>query len=143
MRYLIATDGSAESDDAVRLAARQAADAGATLEVVHVLTPEPELVDGQVVLPGDDVATTSGELLLERAATLATETAADAGASLHVETALLAGRPADAITVRAAEVDADALFVGHRGLSEEQRRAVGSVAKAVLDKADVPVTVAR
>ncbi len=37
--------------------------------------------------------------------------------------------------------DADAVFVGHRGLSEERERVVGSVAKAVVDKAAVPVAV--
>jgi hypothetical protein len=38
---------------------------------------------------------------------------------------------------------ADAIFVGHRGLSEEREAVVGSVAKEVLSKATVPVTVVR
>lgn len=143
MRYLVATDGSTESDDAVRHAAAQAVDADAALEIVHVLTPEPELVEGQVVLPGEDAATETGERLLDRAVELATDVADERDQPLVVETELLAGRPADAITDRAESADVDAIYVGHRGISETSGRAVGSVAKSVLDKATVPVTVIR
>jgi nucleotide-binding universal stress UspA family protein len=143
MRYLVATDDSEEADAAVRYAATHAVAFGATLEVVHVLTPKTELVNGEIVLPGGNRAIEMGEETLRRARALANDAAEDREGEIAVETELLTGPPAEAIVERAEESDADAVFVGHRGLSEEQRQVVGSVAKSVLDKATVPVTVIR
>jgi nucleotide-binding universal stress UspA family protein len=143
MRYLAATDGSAESDEAVRYAARHAVAFGARLEIVHVLTPEAELVDGEVVMAGGDAAIEQGEATLARARDLATGVAEEQGGELTVETELLTGRAADAITDHATATGADAIYVGHRGLSGERERVVGSVAKSVLDRASVPVTIIR
>jgi nucleotide-binding universal stress UspA family protein len=143
MRYLVATDGSEEADAAVRYAATHALALDATLEVVHVLTPETELIEGEIVLPGGDKAIELGEETLESARSIAMEVAAAHGESLDVETHLSTGAPADAITDRSRATDADAIYVGHRGLSEERELVVGSVAKSVLDKASVPVTVIR
>ncbi|SFR58803.1 MULTISPECIES: universal stress protein [Halorubrum] len=140
MSYLVATDGSAESDEAVRYAARQAVAFYETLEIAHVLTPDSELVDGTIVLPGEEAAVEAGEGVLEGARSIA-EAAVDE--PITVETQLLTGRPADAIAEYAAEEGVDAIYVGHRGLSEEREQVVGSVAKSVVDKADVPVTVIR
>jgi nucleotide-binding universal stress UspA family protein len=141
MSYLVATDGSAESDEAVRYAARQAVAFYETLEIVHVLTPDSELVDGTIVLPGEEAAVDAGQSVLENAQAIAEEAAG--GDPIDVETGLLTGRPADAIADYAAESDVNAIYVGHRGLSEEREQVVGSVAKSVVDKADVPVTVIR
>ena len=141
MSHLVATDGSAEGDDAVRYAARQAAAFDEPLEIAHVLTPDAEVVDGTIILPGEDEAVEAGEGVLERATALAREAAG--GDDLAVVTELLTGRPADAITGYATDAGADAVYVGHRGLSEERERVVGSVAKSVVDKATVPVTVIR
>jgi len=140
MRYLVATDGSEESDDAVRYAAVQAQAFDATLEIVHVLVPEAELVEDEMVLPAGDRATEAGERTLEAARRLAVDSAKQGG-DLDTETQLLTGRPADAITEYAEEVGVDAIYVGHRGLSEKREQVVGSVAKSVVDKASVPVTV--
>jgi len=142
MQYLVATDGSTVSDAAVEHAAREASVWDADLEVVHVLTPETKLVDGDIVLPGEESAVDHAEAILDAAADTAATTASDRGNEVHVETQLLTGRPAEAITTYAQNAGADAIFVGHRGRSERQRR-VGSVAKTVIDKASVPVTVTR
>ncbi len=141
MQYIVATDGSTTSDGAVAYAARHAAALGATLEIVHVLTPETELVDGEVVVPGEDATFEAGERTVDRAQRIAREEIGDADVAVNTE--LLTGRPADALTEYAAEIDADALYLGHRGLSQERERVVGSVAKSVLDKATVPVTIIR
>ena len=141
MHYVVATDGSTASDEAVAYATRHAVALGATLEIVHVLTPETELIDGEVIMPGDDTAFETGEQTVERAHRLAREEAGDA--DIEVRTELLTGRPADALTEYAEEVEADALYLGHRGLSTERERVVGSVAKSVLDKATIPVTIIR
>ncbi|WP_017344554.1 universal stress protein [Halorubrum sp. T3] len=140
MSYLVATDGSTESDEAVRYAARQAVAFYETLEIAHVLTPDSELVDGTIVLPGEEAAVEAGQGVLESARSIAEEAVDE---PIDVETQLLTGRPADALTEYANEEPVDAIYVGHRGLSEEREQVVGSVAKSVVDKADVPVTVIR
>jgi len=141
MSYLVATDGSTESDEAVRYAARQAVAFYETLEIAHVLTPDSELVDGTIILPGEEAAVEAGQGVLESARTIADEAVGDE--PIDIETQLLTGRPADALTEYAREAPVDAIYVGHRGLSEERQQVVGSVAKSVVDKADVPVTVIR
>mgnify|MGYP000067792414 FL=1 len=143
MRYTVATDGSTESDDAVAYAARHALAVDAVLEVVHVLTPETELVDGEVVMSGERAAIERGERVLDRASERAHEVAADRDGDLTVETQLLTGWPAGAVVDHAEATGADAIYVGHRGLSAEREQGVGSVAKTVVDKAEVPVTVIR
>ncbi|QPV62235.1 universal stress protein [Halosimplex litoreum] len=140
MRYLVATDGSTVSDGAVEHAAREASAWDASLEIVHVLTPETKLVDGDIVLPGEDSAVDHAEEILDTAAETA-ERATEHG-DIAIDTQLLTGRPAEAITTYAENAGVDAIFVGHRGVSERRRR-VGSVAKTVIDKASVPVTVSR
>ena len=140
MQYLVATDGSDVSKRAVEHAAIEATAWEAPLEIVHVLTPEPKLVEGSLVIPGSDTAIDYGEQTLSEAERIA-ETAADKrGSSLETSTELLAGWPAETITNHAKETDVDAIYVGHRGLSEDSTN-FGSVAKSVLDKSTVPVTI--
>jgi nucleotide-binding universal stress UspA family protein len=141
MSYLVATDGSTESDKAVRYAARHAVAFDETLEIAHVLTPDSELVDGEIILPGEEAAVDAGESILANAKAVAEAAAGDT--PIHVETELLTGRPPDAITDYATEANVTAIYVGHRGLSAEHEQIVGSVAKSIVDKARVPVTVIR
>ena len=143
MQYLVAVDGSVESDQAVTYAAAHAVKLGATLEIVHVLEPETELVDGEIVLPGGDRATDIGEQVLNRARQRAVEAASDHDDDIDTDTKLLTGRPSDAIADYADRADVDAIYLGHRGLSEKREQVVGSVAKSVVDKATVPVTIIR
>ena len=143
MQYLVAVDGSVESDQAVTYAAAHAIEFGATLEIVHVLEPETELIDGEIVLPGGDRATDIGEQVLNRARQRATDAVADRDGDLETDTKLLTGRPSDAIADYADRAGVDAIYLGHRGLSEEREQVVGSVAKSVVDKATVPVTIIR
>jgi nucleotide-binding universal stress UspA family protein len=143
MRYIVAADGSAESDDAVRYASEHALALDATVAIVHAIEPEAELRNGELVLPGSERAAELGEETLTAGRELASTVAHEHGSDLGIETQLLAGRPADAITKYADESGADAIYVGHRGLSDQRESAVGSVAKSVVDKASVPVTVIR
>jgi len=143
MHYLVATDGSTVSDTAVEHAAREASVWDADLEVVHVLTPETKLVDGDIVLPGEESAVDHAEAILEAGVDTAATAAAERDADLDIDTQLLTGRPAEAITTYVENAGVDAVFVGHRGHTERHQRVVGSVAKTVIDKASVPVTVVR
>lgn len=143
MRYLVATDGSKEGDEAVRYAARHATALDATLEIVHVVIPETQLVGEELVVQDRATAAEDGRHTLEHATELATDIAQEDEVELTVETQLLTGRPAEAIADHATAVDATAVYVGHRGLSSKQEEVVGSVAKSVVSKATVPVTVVR
>lgn len=140
MSYIVATDGSEESKNAITYAVEHAVAFEKRLEIVHVLTPNTDIVDETLVMQDQDTATDAGHEILEAATDLATETASS---NLEVETQLLAGRPAPAIADRARAIDADAIFVGHRGLSGKEEAMVGSVAKQVVSRASVPVTVVR
>lgn len=141
MRYLVATDGSTVSDNAVEYATRQALAVDAVLEIVHVLTPETKLIDGEVIMSGEEAAIEQGQQTLRETRDLVIEIALDREADLQVETQLLTGQPAEAITDHAETMNADAIYVGHRGFSSERERVAGSVAKSVVDKATVPVTI--
>ncbi len=143
MHYLVATDGSAESDDAVAVATRNAVAMDARLEIVHVLTPQTKLIDGELVMPGGDTAVEHGQRTLERASDVAKSVAEEREESIDLETTLLAGHPAPAIADHATDRSVDAIYIGHRGLSSEREQVVGSVAKSVIDKATVPVTIVR
>lgn len=143
MEYLVATDGSAVSDTAIEHAAEQAGLVDADLEIVHVLTPETELVDGQVVLPGEDAALEQGERILEQAEMVAARAVPEADAEVTITTELLTGRPAESITTYADDTGIDSIYVGHRGLSDKPDYVVGSVAKTVVDKTTVPVTIVK
>ncbi|WP_181686744.1 universal stress protein [Halorhabdus salina] len=143
MRYLVGTDGSEESNEAVRFASQHALAFDATLEILHVLQPDPELKNGEIILPGGSKATEHANQLLEDARQLAARTVEDSADGLAIQTELLTGRPAAEIADRARETEADTIYVGHRGLSEERQQVVGSVAKSVIDKVTVPVTIVR
>ena len=138
MHYVVATDGSTVSNKAVRYAAEHAAAMEVTLEIVHVIAPETTFVDGELVQPSEAKLLDDGREILDRARDLATDTA-----DVTVETQLLTGRPADAVAEHATETGAEAIYVGHRGLSEKREQVVGSVAKSTLDRATLPVTVVR
>lgn len=143
MKYLVATDGSKEARNAVRYAVEQAVTSGATLEIVHVLEPKAVLQHGELILPGADKALELADRTLERATDLASEVASEHDASVQVETTMLTGRPAHAIADHVSETGVDAIYIGHQGLSEEHEKHLGSVAKALLGKVEIPVTVVR
>ena len=141
MNFLVATDGSEISETAIEYAVDAASAWDASLEIVHVLTPETEIVDGQLLLPGEQEAMNQGKQLLEQARDRALEAATARDAEIEVTTELLGGRPAEAIADYAEESGVNAIYVGHRGRSETHEQIVGSVAKTVVDKATVPVTI--
>ncbi|ACM58990.1 universal stress protein [Halorubrum lacusprofundi] len=147
LRFVVAVDGSAESEHALEHAARLADDSGA-VTLVHVVNPdvfeEPSSdpvsgigdVSDRIVATVED-AEKRGERVLESARSLATEL------GVTVESELLYGSPATEIASFAATDDFDGVFVGHRGKSERVERLLGSVAKDLVEMASCPVTVVR
>jgi nucleotide-binding universal stress UspA family protein len=148
MRFLVAVDGSASSDDALAYTLDLAGRVGAAVTVVTAVEPAVVVeggdrevsyteADDRIVQESYEEAEDRASEYLEEAA----ERAAEAG--IEVETELLDGDPVEAIPAYAEEAAVDALFVGHRGLSDRVESMVGSVAKGLVERSPVPVTVVR
>lgn len=146
MKFVVAVDGTPGSERVLDHAAALAGAADAELVLVHAVNPSVyEVMEGPVrdgsnpeerlLLESTEDAEERGEQLLERAAAEVD--------GLGVETELLYGSAASAIADYAESVAADGVFVGHRDLSEEQERVLGSVAKRLVDNSPAPVTVVR
>ncbi|AFZ71955.1 universal stress protein [Natronobacterium gregoryi] len=149
MNLLVAIDGSNESTEALDYAIDIADAMDGSITVAHAVNPtvfdeggtEPlaSLSDADQRLIVEGVADAEQRALgvLEEAVEFAT------GHGHDVESELLYGDPATEIAEYADEEEVDAIFVGHRGRTERVELMVGSVAKALVERAPVPVTVVR
>lgn len=149
MNYLVAVDGSEPSMDALRYAVEQAAATGAEVSAVSVVVPEQFFTGGddppmsyteadeQLVAEDIEDAETEAQEILDEAEEVGDQT------GVEVEAGMLYGEPVDEIAEHAESEAFDAIFVGHRGLSEEYEGLVGSTAKDIVGRATVPVTVVR
>lgn len=147
LRFLVAVDGSPESEHALEHAGRLVDETG-SVTLVHVVNPdvfENASSDhaGATVEQSDRIVSTvedaeaRGERVLEAAVSRAS------ALGLSVDTETLYGRPATEIASYAADGGYDGVFVGHRGRSERAERMLGSVAKDLVALASCPVTVVR
>lgn len=147
MRFAVAVDGSAESERALDHAVELATATGASLTAVHSVDPDvydrggsdapnggADYADRLIVESVSD-AEERGERLLGDAVERATE------AGLEVDGELLYGDPVETIPDFAITEGYDGVFVGHRGLSDAQERVLGSVAKGIVERSSLPVTV--
>jgi len=91
MRFIVAVDGSDESDEAVRHAASLAEPLGAEVELVHAITPEIYSDEGQVLIEDMSDAEARAETVLDESV----EVAEDAG--IDVETEALYGDAAEEV----------------------------------------------
>lgn len=137
MRFIVAVDGSDESEEAVQYAVSLADQLGAEVEIVHAIKPEIYSDEGRMLIEDMSDAEARADSVLVDAETVAEE------AGFEAETEALYGDAAEEIAEYADEADADAVFVGHRGVSTEYEDVVGSVARELVERASVPVTVVR
>jgi nucleotide-binding universal stress UspA family protein len=138
MRLLVAVDGSEQSDGALAHAVELVEAAGGSLAVVHAVDPAAHEVEGAT---GGDRLVVEDEADAEARAERILDDAAARVESVPVTTELLHGDPREAIPEFAAEEGFDGIVVGHRGLSERRERVLGSVAKSLVERSTVPVTV--
>ena len=150
MDCLVAIDGSEASKNALAYAADIADAMDGSITVVHSVDPtahdeggdEPTVslwdADQRLFLESVEDAEQRGLDLLENVSAFADELGHD-----DIETELLYGNPVASITDFAEDDGFDAIFVGHRGRSERTDAMVGSVAKSIVERATVPVTVVR
>jgi nucleotide-binding universal stress UspA family protein len=149
MDILVAVDGSEESELAIGHAADIADATGGSVTLAHVVDPAAYDTGGGE--PVDVGSAADHRLILERLEDAeargidALEDAADVAADLGVdaETELLYGSPVEEVTDFAESGGFDAIFLGHRGRSDRAGLMLGSVAKSVVERATVPVTVVR
>lgn len=149
MKFVVATDGSSESTRAIEYATHIADGVGASLITVYAVDPNiredrpsdpvTALSDAERRLFVENIEDTEerGREVLEEAESLVE------GEGVSCETETLYGDPVDAISTYAEEEEADGIFVGHRGVSAAREGLLGSVAKGLVDRATVPVTVVR
>lgn len=147
MKFLVAIDGSEHSTRALEYALEVAAAAGASVTVVTAVSPnvytasegmpmrEAGEDDRQQVMESIEDAEERSMEVLDRA----TEVGADYDVTL--ETEALYGDPVEVVPDFADEQGFDAIYVGHQGLPERYERVLGSVAKSIVERATVPVTV--
>jgi len=149
MEYLVAVDGSEPSTHALDHAIEFASRADAALRIVYAVEPRVLVEETGEEAPtnaavGQRIYTEDIEVAEDRGEdVLADARAAVESAGLSVETELLYGDPVDGIVAYADTEDVDGIVVGHRGLSTQVERMVGSVAKGLVENATVPVTVVK
>jgi len=143
MRYLVAVDGSDASSAAVGHACELAGRVDGRLSLAHAVNPQVYEEggvrrDGDTLIESVNDAERRGERLLAEVE----DRVSDRGVECEA-THLLYGEPTEMIPELAAEESYDGIVVGHRGLSDRYERVLGSVAKGLIGRTSVPVTVVR
>ena len=140
MKILLAIDGSDAALQAVRWALRQAAE-GLASEFVLVNVQEPaslyEVVTAHDAAVIEEVRGAAGADLLRAAEALLE------AAGYGFDSEVAGGAPEHLIVELAENYGCDGIVIGARGLGEPGAGGLGSVARAVLERAPMPVTVVR
>ncbi|XGI84576.1 universal stress protein [Halorutilales archaeon Cl-col2-1] len=139
MKFAVAVDGSDQSDNAVSYAMNIAECLGASVTLLHSSVPEIYSEGGDMLIEDMSEAETRGETVLADAR----ETAESQNSEIEISAELLYGDPADEIVRYAEDEEFDAIYVGHRGMSQKQEDLMGSVAQEIVRRASMPVTVVR
>lgn len=141
---LLATDGSAASENAARLAVDLAVANGARLTALYVIDPYPYLGVGEASVVGFQAY--MGHAYEHAAQAHAKVTQLCHGAPVPVDLKLMRSEDASAseeIVRTALGEEADLIVVGSHGRTGITRIMVGSVAAKVVAASPVPVLVAR
>lgn len=148
MKLLVAHDGSDESDRALATAVEIATATDGSITIIHTI--EPDIYDAggrepvtaterrdRLIIDSLDSAEEHGQLIVDEAIAFANESGVEVSGELRY------GRPAKSITDFAEEGNFDAVYLGHRGVSERTMTFLGSVARDVVERATLPVMVVR
>ena len=144
MHILVAIDPSTESHNALENALDIVSTFDGSVTAVHAADDDGQSIDSDAPAEGTGGAqkTDHGAEVLENAVERA------ANHDISIETEVLVGDPVRIIVDYAEENDVDVIYIGHRGLSGEagelsgeRRGPLGSVAKGVVERTQIPVTV--
>lgn len=149
MELLVATDGSQVAEKAIAYATDIADAMAGSITVVYAV--DPNVYEVQASDPIADRTDADDRLLRESVEEAegrgleilddARDFAIDLGQDIDAE--LLYGNPVVEISDYAEEAGFDTIVVGHKGRSVHTDRLLGSVAKEIVERATVPVTVVR
>ncbi len=144
MRVLVATDGSECAGVAVDLVAAITWPPGSIIHAVEAVASGLAVFGGPwPPLPPVDTATFDDASHRQAEKNLGVVRAKLAGLGRSVETSVASGRAADVIVALAEQTSADVIVVGSRGHGTLESMLLGSVSAEVVDRAHVPVLVAR
>lgn len=128
MHILVAVDSSRESQNALENAIDIVSTFDGNVTAAHVRDPASDTSSDGDLLDG---MSTRGE-----------------GRDVPVDTEILSGDPVSELVTYAERNGIDAIYVGHRGLTSEgselhgeRRGPLGSVAKGLVERTQIPVTV--
>jgi nucleotide-binding universal stress UspA family protein len=144
MRILVATDGSARAEVAIDLVASIDWPSPSTIHVVEAVSSGLAVFGGPWP-PVPPVDTSAFDDAIRAEAQTHLDAAAErlAASDRTIEASIASGRAADVITSIAADREADLIVVGSRGHGTLESMLLGSVSAEVVDRAHVPVLVAR
>ncbi len=141
---LLATDGSAASENAAQLAVDLAHTHGARLTAVYVVDPYPFLSIGQTNPLGFQSYMAAAQQHAAEAHAKVAALCSQGGESVVLQARMVENvAAASGIVQLAANEGADLIVVGSRGRSGIARLMLGSVASRVVAESPVPVLVAR
>ncbi len=143
MKILLAVDGSACSDAAVREVARRPWPAGSEVRVISVAqifgpTPEPLVLPAHYYEEMEKDARQRASSIIDRAVTTLRESQ-----DLPVTTKVILDSPKDAIIEEAEVWGTDLIIVGAHGYRGYERFLLGSVSQAVASQARCSVEIVR
>ena len=144
MRILVATDGSECAGVAVDLVAAMAWPPDSTVHVVEAVPAGPAVFGGPWP-PLGPVDTTAFDADIQQHAERNLDDARSrlVAPGRSVETSAASGRAAGVIVSLAEQTDADVIVVGSRGHGTLESMLLGSTSAEIVDRAHVPVLVAR
>jgi nucleotide-binding universal stress UspA family protein len=144
MRILVATDGSARAQLAIDLVASIDWPSPSTIHVVEAVSSGLAVFGGPwPPVPPVDTTAFDDAIRAEAQTHLAAAAERLAGSDCAIETSIANGRAADVISSIAVDREVDLIVVGSRGHGTLESMLLGSVSAEVVDRAHVPVLVAR
>jgi nucleotide-binding universal stress UspA family protein len=140
MKLLVALDGSTQALEAARYALRLC-EAGLKAEIVLATVQEPTFLYEMVLPPTSDVLERVSGAVGHRALSDAELLFREAGVPFEIE--IGSGEIASTLLSIAQAHGCDGMVLGARGLGAVRSALLGSVSKALLQTATIPVTVVR
>lgn len=130
-KILFPTDFSHTGDAALGMATALARDTGATLLIVHAEEPPTAYGGGELYYGMPEPATEDLRKMLHKVE--------PTDSAVPFEHRLVSGDPAHAIVRLAKEEDVDMIIMGTHGRTGLSRMLMGSVAEAIVRRAECPV----
>jgi len=137
-KILIATDGSAKNQPAVKKGLELARETGSTVSVVYVIDETSITVSSLTEILTDEVyreLMEEGKNAIEQVNRIAE--------GVQIKTHILFGSPAHVVTEFAVKNNVDLIVVGSQGKSGLERVLLGSVAESIIRMAECMVLVVK